>query len=83
MDNVQKNVQKNVYKKDTDSTDLTKRQRIILTMLKEKGDITLEAFAKMLKVSIKTVYREISLLQKMNKIERIGSNKNGEWKVLE
>lgn len=83
MDNVHKNVHINVHKKDTDSTGLTKRQRIILTMLKEKGDITMETFAKTLNVSIKTVYREISLLQKMNRIERIGSNKNGEWKVME
>ena len=80
---VYKDVYKDVHKKDIKSTDLTKRQRAILSMMKENGNITLEALAQKFKVSKKTVYRETSQLQKLNKIERVGSNTNGEWKVLE
>jgi DeoR/GlpR family transcriptional regulator of sugar metabolism len=50
--------------------------------LKGNGNITLEAIAQKLKVSKKTVYRETTQLQLKKIIERVGSNNNGEWKVL-
>lgn len=80
--NVHRNVHKNVHDNETNSTILTKRQKAILTLLKGNGNITLEAIAQKLKVSKKTVYRETTQLQLKKIIERVGSNNNGEWKVL-
>ena len=80
--NVHRNVHKNVHDNETNSTVLTKRQKAILTLLKGNGNITLEAIAQKLKVSKKTVYRETTQLQLKKIIERVGSNNNGEWKVL-
>lgn len=80
--NVHRNVHKNVHDNETNLTVLTKRQKAILTLLKGNGNITLEAIAQKLKVSKKTVYRETTQLQLKKIIERVGSNNNGEWKVL-
>ena len=74
---------KDVHKGNFDSTSLTKRQEDILTLLKEDGSITMEGLAQKLSVSMKTIKRDMSSLQKMNKIKRVGSRTKGEWKVLE
>ena len=81
--NVLKDDPKNVLKNNLDSVDLTKRQKLILAILKDNGSITWELLSKKLEVSSKTVQRDMSELQKMNKIKRVGSRTNGEWKVLE
>lgn len=74
--NVHKNVQENV------TMELTDRQKSILLWVKDDGNITMEGLSQKLNVSLKTVKREMSQLQKMKKIERVGSKTNGEWKVL-
>lgn len=78
--NVHKNVHKNVQENVT--MELTDRQKSILLWVKDDGDITMEGLSQKLNVSLKTVKREMSQLQKMKKIERVGSKTNGEWKVL-
>ncbi len=78
-----KNVHKNVHKNDLDSKELNHRQKVILELLKVDGNNTWDTLSQKLKVSVKTVQRDMALLQKMNKIERVGSKTNGEWKVLE
>jgi Predicted transcriptional regulator containing an HTH domain and an uncharacterized domain shared with the mammalian protein Schlafen len=37
--------------------------------------------AKMLSVTERTIYRQIDILKTENKIERVGSDKTGYWKI--
>lgn len=62
--------------------ELTLRQHAILSLLISDGSMTMEVLSQKLQVSMKTIKREIAYLQKNNRIERVGANKNGVWKVL-
>ena len=53
----------------------------ILNILNENPKINRKQLGEILDVSESTIYREINKLQKERKIERIGSNKDGYWKV--
>ena len=43
--------------------------------------ITVKELSKLLSVTARTIYRQIDNLKKDNKIERVGSDKTGYWKV--
>jgi ATP-dependent DNA helicase RecG len=43
--------------------------------------ITVKELAKMLSVTERTIYRNLDELKSANKIERVGSDKTGFWKV--
>jgi predicted HTH transcriptional regulator len=43
--------------------------------------ITVKELAKILSVTERTIHRQIETLKKENKIERIGSDKTGYWKI--
>ena len=43
--------------------------------------ITVKELAKMLSVTERTIYRQIEILKTENKIERVGSDKTGYWKI--
>jgi len=73
--NDQKNDQKDVQKK------LTERQKDILSLLSSDGTLTIEVMSKRLGISVKTIYRELSLLKANGHIERKGSKTKGEWVV--
>ena len=66
-----------------DPNKLTDRQKSILLLVNDDGSITMEKIAQKLGVSLKTVKRDMSQLQIMNQIKRVGSRTKGEWKVLE
>ncbi len=57
-------------------------QPTILNLLKNNPYLTRKELAKSLAKSESTVYRELALLEKNGYIKRIGSNKNGFWKVI-
>ncbi|MBQ8958039.1 MAG: HTH domain-containing protein [Bacteroidales bacterium] len=82
--NVQKNNAQNGTKNGIKNgiKNLTNRQKTIVDMLKKDGSITMEVLSKQLRVSMRTINREMSLLQEMKRIERIGSKTNGKWSVL-
>lgn len=60
--------------------DLTVRQNKILTLL-QGGSVTIETLAKKLKVSAKTIERDLAKLRECDLVERNGSDKTGRWIV--
>ena len=60
---------------------LIKTQERIMKLLKGKGSLTFEEMAKELKVTRKTIQRNIAKLKSMGLIERVGEDKNGYWKL--
>ena len=65
---------------------LTERQNAILRLIGmsvAEGVVeTAESLARKLKVSSRTVQRELSRLQKMKRLRRKGADSNGDWEVL-
>ena len=61
-------------------TKLSTRQQKIVDMIR-KDDITIASIAKKLKVSERTIEREMSKLQQLMVIYREGSDKTGRWLV--
>lgn len=57
------------------------RQKQILAIITTNNHITAEAIAERFDVTVKTIKRDLQLLKKHNLITRIGSDKNGYWKV--
>lgn len=55
----------------------------ILLLLKDNPKITANQLAEMLNMSGRQVERIIASLKKEGKLERIGANRNGSWKVIE
>lgn len=72
--NVPKNVPKNVP---------LKRVTKILSLINKNKNITIVELANILKVTDKTIKRDISKLKKENKLIRVGSLKSGHWEVKE
>jgi len=60
--------------------DLTDRQNKILALLRDNS-VTMDALAKKLKVSAKTVERDLAKLRECDLVERSGSDKTGRWLV--
>ena len=58
------------------------REQVIIEMLRDNPDITLQELANTIGKSLRTVKMAIKALQESGKIERIGGKKNGSWKVL-
>lgn len=77
-----KNIAESLKEKGDDaaSVELSIRQNKILDYLREKT-LTVEQIAKKLKVSSRTVEREMSKLQQMGAVYREGSDKTGSWRV--
>ena len=73
--NVHLNVQINVH--------LTEQEQIVFNLIGSNDRITKEELAVRINKSEKTVQRIISKLISNNFIERVGSNKDGFWKVKE
>ena len=74
LDKTENNVREN--KVDT-------RRNSIIELLLADGVITMSDLAKALNVSIKTIQRDLDELRNQKRIERIGSDTSGYWKVLD
>lgn len=61
---------------------LSETQEKIIDLIKENNRITQDEMRKKLGVNITTIARNLSDLKEKNIIERIGSNKNGQWIIL-
>ena len=72
-ENVPRNVPKNVPKKRADA---------IINFIVKNQDITVAELADKLKVSDKTIKRDINKLKETNLIERVGSPKSGHWIII-
>jgi len=61
---------------------LTKNESKLFELLKTKGALTAIEFAAILGVDERTIKRGIKKLRNDNLIERTGSDKSGEWKII-
>jgi len=61
---------------------LNDRDLKILEIMKENSSITIKDLAKEFNVTEKTIFRAIKKLKELNKVERVGSDKNGYWRVI-
>ncbi len=68
------NVQENVQEK------LTKRQLLILSLIKANPHISLEQMSKETNVTLKTIHRDIKAMN--NIVKRIGGDKGGHWEIF-
>ena len=62
------------------STNVSTNEKII-DIIAQMPAITVKELAKMLSVTERTIYRQIEMLKTENKMERVGSNKTGYWKI--
>jgi fido (protein-threonine AMPylation protein) len=53
----------------------------VLNLIKQKNKITAIAISENLKISLSTVKRKIKKLKESGKIERVGSDKTGFWRI--
>ena len=55
----------------------------VFTLVKDNNNITAIEISEQLNISLRTVRRKIKELKNNNKLERIGSDKTGYWKITE
>ena len=55
----------------------------IMRLIKANTQITIKDLAEQLNVSTRAIEKNISKLKTENRIERIGSDKGGYWKIIE
>ena len=55
----------------------------VFSFIKQDNKITAKEMSERLKMSLSTVRRKIKELRDNRKIERIGSDKTGHWKIIE
>ncbi|MDY6347583.1 MAG: ATP-binding protein [Bacteroidales bacterium] len=77
---IQRKVEKTLT--DVETMDITERQKRIVVLLAENPSIGFEELAEKLSVSRRTVASDISALKKKNVIQRVGSDKNGQWEIV-
>ena len=75
IDNVGQNVGQKINVND--------RKNIILKNIKETESLDTTDMARKLNVTKRTIERDLAVLRKENKIEYIGSSKNGKWIIKE
>ena len=86
--NIQENVidengTKNGTKGGTKDTaiQLTERQHVIVNLLEDDGTITIPDLARKIRLSVRTVKRELETLQTLGVLHREGGRKEGRWVV--
>ena len=60
-----------------------KRVQKLLVLLENNSQVTIAQQAKILKVTDKTIKRDLAKLKSNKQIVRVGSSKTGHWKILE
>jgi len=55
----------------------------VFSLIKQDKNITANEISERLEISLSTVRRKIKVLRNNGKIERIGSDKTGYWKITE
>ena len=72
-----------VEKMDTTQKTTQKTTQIIMEMMKEKSEVSIEELAAACGITRDGVNYHIRNLKKNNKIRRIGGDKGGHWEVIE
>ncbi len=68
---------------DNDTDNIARRRSKIVELIAINNKIATSTLAKKLNVSKSTVLRDIEKLKIENKLERVGSEKTGSWKIIE
>lgn len=68
---------------DNVTDNVTDRYHTILSNIYNNNKITITQIAEKLNLSKRTILRDISVLKEKGLIERIGSEKNGQWQITE
>jgi predicted HTH transcriptional regulator len=68
---------------DTVKTQIDTVNDTVFSLIKQDNKITANEISERLKISISTTRRKIAALRNSGKIERIGSDKTGYWKIVE
>ena len=66
-----------------DPIKLDAREKQIIELLREEADLTRKEMAERLECSDSTIKRALQSMVEKGAIKRIGSNKKGEWIILE
>jgi predicted HTH transcriptional regulator len=60
---------------------LSKNQNLILQLLLENKELSIEKLAESVSITARSIERNISLLKEKGLLERVGSNRTGYWNV--
>ena len=82
-ENVGINEAQNEAQNDGKKLDLNSRKNLIINIIKENDKITRKEIISKMGISKATLERDLAALRKDNKIEYIGSSKNGKWIIKE
>ena len=82
-ENVGINEAQNEAQNDGKKLDLNSRKNLIMNIIKENDKITRKEIISKIGISKATLERDLAELRKENKIEYIGSSKNGKWIIKE
>ena len=63
-------------------TKFTERQQKTLNLIKESSTITGKQMSETLSVSLRTIERDLSSLQKIGVLKREGKDNNGKWIIM-
>lgn len=63
--------------------ELSNRQRLILSYITKRSDITAKQMAVMTDIPLRTIERELSALQKMKVVRHEGSARTGQWIIID
>ena len=77
---IQRKVEKTLP--DVDALDITDRQKQIITFLIEYPEKSIAEISKELEIAVRTVSRELAILQEKSILHRVGSRKKGAWEIL-
>lgn len=72
---------KNNSANDTENGTQIDTEKLILNLLEQTPDITQKELSEKTNISLRTVKRIIQQLKEKNKIERVGSDRKGYWKI--
>ena len=67
---------------NTENVPVNDRTSDIISLIIDNNKITYSQLSEKLGVNEKTIKRDMDKLKKLNKVERVGSDKTGEWRVL-
>ena len=83
-DNILSNREMHVnYREVKEKTEeIATREDLIIEILKENQNITIQELADKIGKLLRTVKTSIKVLQERGKIERVGGKKDGSWRVL-
>ena len=63
--------------------ELSKSEQLILNIISLDGNVTRNNICKQTNLSLRTVARVLNSLKSKKVIYRVGSDKNGQWKIVE